>query len=209
MASFVHPTSIVEEGASLGPDVFVGPFCHVRAGAVLGAGCVLGQGSYVAGSVRIGDRTRVQNGVSLFDGVEIGAEVFLGPHCVFTNVREPRACVSRRAAFDRIRVGVGATVGANATLLPGVTLGPHAFVGAGAVVTRDVDAYTLVRGNPARPAGHRSRHGAALRFHDFLATCTLSGWRYALEGGRVRCLDHDDLAPLGARVALEDLPGHG
>jgi UDP-2-acetamido-3-amino-2,3-dideoxy-glucuronate N-acetyltransferase len=208
-APFVHASSVVEEGAVLGAGAFVGPFCHVRAGAVLGEESVLGQGCYVAGSVRIGDRTRIQNGVSLFDGVELEAEVFLGPHCVFTNVREPRAAVSRRGAFERILVRTGATVGANATILAGVTLGPHAFVAAGAVVTRDVGAYVLVRGNPARPVGHRSRHGAALRFEENRATCTLSGWRYVMDETRVRCLDAGDLAPIGARVRLEDLGRHG
>lgn len=210
-STFVHPTSVIEDGAELGEGAFVGPFCHVRSGAVVGAGCVLGQGCYVAGSVRVGDRARVQNGVSLFDGVVIEAEVFLGPHCVFTNVRAPRAAISQRGAFDRIRVGVGATVGANATILPGVTVGPHAFVAAGAVVTREVEAYVLVQGNPARPAGYRSRHGSALRFEGapaLHAVCTLSGWRYVLDEGRVRCLDFDDLAPLGERVRLEDLARH-
>jgi UDP-2-acetamido-3-amino-2,3-dideoxy-glucuronate N-acetyltransferase len=213
-ATFVHPSSVVEEGAVLGAGTFVGPFCHVRAGAVIGAGCVLGQGCYVAGSVHVGDRARVQNGVSLYDGVTIEAEAFLGPHCVFTNVDAPRAAVDRRARFGRIRVGLGATVGANATLLPGVTLGPHAFVAAGAVVTRDVAAYALVVGSPARPSGHRSRHGAPLRFEgrgdgEVLAVCTISGWRYARAAGAVRCLDFDDDAPLGARVTLGDLGGAG
>jgi UDP-2-acetamido-3-amino-2,3-dideoxy-glucuronate N-acetyltransferase len=209
-APVVHATSVVEEGAVLGEGCFVGPFCHVRAGAVVGQGCVLGQGCYVAGSVRIGDRARVQNGVSLYDGVTIEAEAFLGPHCVFTNVSAPRAAVDRRGAFERIRVGLGVTIGANATILPGVTLAPHAFVAAGAVVTRDVPAYTLVAGNPARAAGHRSRHGAPLRFDGgdgANAICALSGWRYGRAEGVVRCLDFDDLAPLGARVRLDDLEG--
>ena len=207
-APFVHATSVVEEGAEVGDGTFVGPFCHVRAGAVLGRGCVLGQGCYVAGSVRVGDRARIQNGVSLYDGVTIEAEAFLGPHCVFTNVVAPRAVVDRRGSFGRIHVGLGATIGANATVLPGVTLAPHAFVAAGTVVTRDVAAYALVAGNPARPAGYRSRHGAPLRFSgapELHAICTLSGWRYALVDGGVRCLDFDDGAPLGARVQLLEL----
>jgi UDP-2-acetamido-3-amino-2,3-dideoxy-glucuronate N-acetyltransferase len=200
MTATVHPTSIVEDGATLGEGTFVGPFCHVRAGAVIGAHCVIGQGAYVAGSVVIGDRTRVQNGVSLFDGVRIDDEVFLGPSCVFTNVNEPRAIVDRRGQFASTHVRTGATVGANATILPGVTLGLHAFVGAGAVVTGDVHAYELVVGSPARVVGHRSRHGAALAFEGSDALCMLSGLRYRREGDRVRCLDADDAAPWGRRV---------
>jgi UDP-2-acetamido-3-amino-2,3-dideoxy-glucuronate N-acetyltransferase len=199
----VHPTSIVEAGASIGAGTFIGPFCHVRSGAVVGADCVIGQGCSIAGSVRIGDRTRVQNGVSIFDGVSIDDEVFLGPSCVFTNVREPRAIVDRRGLFAATVVRTGVTVGANATVLPGVTLHLHAFIGAGAVVTADVRAYEQVVGTPARVTGYRSRHGALLVFANEDAVCTFSGWRYRREDGGVRCLDAEDSAPLGARVLAQ------
>lgn len=204
MATFVHPSSIVESGVELGDDAFVGPFCHLRSGARLGRGVVLGQGCYVAPRVVIGDGCRVQNGVSLFDGVVLEAEVFVGPNCTFTNVREPRAMVDRRGSFLTTRVRLGATLGANATVLPGVTVGLHAFVGAGAVVTRDVGAYELVTGSPARTTGHRSRHGAALAFTGDEATCPLSGLRYRIEEGRVSSVAGDDEQPWGTRVRLED-----
>ncbi len=203
MGSFVHPASIVEEGVVLGEDVFVGPFCHLRAGARLGAGVVLGQGCYVAPSVVVGDRCRVQNGVSLFDGVELEAHVFVGPNCTFTNVREPRAMVDRRGCYARTLVRLGATLGANATVLPGVTVGIHAFVAAGAVVTRDLDPYVLAVGSPARVRGYRSRHGSALRFASGEAICTLSGLRYVLEDGRVRSAAGDDDRGWHERVRVD------
>jgi UDP-2-acetamido-3-amino-2,3-dideoxy-glucuronate N-acetyltransferase len=203
MASFVHASSIVEAGVDLGEDVFVGPFCHLRAGARVGRGVVLGQGCYLAPSAVVGEMCRVQNGVSLFDGVVLEGQVFVGPNCTFTNVREPRAMVDRRGAYERTFVRLGATLGANATVLSGVTIGLHAFVGAGAVVTRDVDPYVLTLGAPATARGHRSRHGAALRFVSGEAICELSGLRYVLEGGLVRSANGDDEEPWPARVRLE------
>ncbi len=198
----IHATSVIEDGAVLGEGTYVGPFCHVRGGARVGRDCVLGQGCYVAPGVVIGDRSRIQNGVSLYAGVLVGDEVFLGPHCVFTNVREPRAIVDRRDQLGSIRLGVGASVGANATIVAGVELFPHAFVAAGATVTRSVAAYAVVAGVPARAQGFRSRHGEALVFVDGRARCGLGGLSYALEGGAVRCLDFPDDAPWGSRVRI-------
>jgi UDP-2-acetamido-3-amino-2,3-dideoxy-glucuronate N-acetyltransferase len=187
-APFVHPSAIVEPGAELGAGVHIWHFCHVRSGARIGAGSMLGQGCYVAGQVVIGARARVQNGVNLFDGVELGDEVFVGPNAVFTNVKHPRAFISRRDEYQPTRVRRGATVGANATLLPGITLAEYAFVAAGSVVTRDVPAYGLVRGVPARQVGWVSRAGERLRFEGDSARCPRTGERYQLDGTAVLAL---------------------
>jgi len=156
------------------------------AGAALGAGTQLGQGCFVGRDVRVGERVRVQNHVNLFEGVELEDEVFVGPSATFTNVNAPRAHVSKRAEFERTLVRRGATIGANATVLPGVELGEHAFVAAGAVVTRDVPAYALVVGVPARVAGYVSRHGERLTFREGTATCPATGERYELTPNGVR-----------------------
>ena len=160
--AWVHPTAVVDEGATLGAGTKVWHFAHVCDRAVVGAGCVLGQGAFVAPGVVIGDGCRIQNHVSVYDGVVLEDEVFVGPSAVFTNVRTPRAHVSRKDAFVPTRVGRRATIGANATIVCGVTLGAGAFVAAGAVVTRDVPPYVLVQGAPARPAGFRCDCGLAL-----------------------------------------------
>lgn len=180
-APFVHPSALVEPGAELGAGVSVWHFSHVLGGARIGAGSMLGQGCYVASKVVLGAGVRVQNGVSLYDGVELADEVFVGPNAVFTNVKYPRAFVSRKEEYLPTRVGRGATIGANATLLPGITLGEYAFVAAGAVVTRDVPAYCLVSGVPARRAGWVSRAGERLRFDGAHASCPRTGERYRLE----------------------------
>lgn len=182
---FVHPSAIVEPGAELGAGVQIWHFCHVLSGARIGARSMLGQGCFVGGRARVGEGVRVQNGVSLYDGVELDDEVFVGPNAVFTNVKHPRAFVSRKSEFEPIRVRRGSTIGANATLLAGVELGEYAFVAAGAVVTRSVAPYALVRGVPARPDGWVSRAGERLRFESGSATCPRTRERYELAGQRV------------------------
>jgi UDP-2-acetamido-3-amino-2,3-dideoxy-glucuronate N-acetyltransferase len=184
--ALVHPTAVVDDGATIGAGSKVWHFCHVMAGARVGADCVLGQNCYVADGVRIGDRVRVQNNVSLYDGVELEDDVFVGPSVVFTNVKNPRASVDRKAEYARTLVRQGATLGANATILCGVTLGRWSFVAAGAVVTHDVDDFRLVMGAPARPVGWVSRHGAELRVGgDGRATCPATGESYRTEGGKL------------------------
>jgi UDP-2-acetamido-3-amino-2,3-dideoxy-glucuronate N-acetyltransferase len=156
---FVHASSIVDEGAVLGPGTRVWHFCHISSTARVGAGCVLGQNVYVGPKVNIGDGSKIQNNVSLYEGVTLEEEVFLGPSCVFTNVLTPRAFLDRRDEFRPTLVKRGASVGANATILAGVTIGEYALVGAGAVVTRDVPPHTVVMGNPARVVGTVSESG--------------------------------------------------
>ena len=149
MALSVHPTAVVDAGAVLGDGCRVWHFVHISAGARIGRDCSFGQGVYVGDDVLIGDRVKVQNNVSVYDAVTLEDEVFCGPSMVFTNVHNPRAAVPRRHEYRRTRVRRGATLGANCTIVCGVTIGEHAFVGAGAVVTRDVEPWTVVAGNPA------------------------------------------------------------
>ncbi len=159
---FVHPSAVIDAGAVLGPGTKVWHFAHVCAGARVGAGTVLGQGCYVGPGVEIGPGCRIQNHVSVYEGVTLAEEVFVGPSAVFTNVRNPRAHVSRRGEFAPTRVARRVTIGANATIVCGVSLGEGAFVGAGAVVTRDVAPRSLVLGTPARPRGHACDCGERL-----------------------------------------------
>lgn len=186
---FVHETAAVDPRAVLGEGTKVWHFCHVMAGAQIGKRCILGQNVMVARGVVIGDGVKVQNNVSLYAGVTVEDEVFLGPSMVFTNVINPRAFIERKDEFRPTLVKRGATIGANATVLCGVTIGRYALVGAGAVVTRDVPDHALVLGNPARRAGWVSRSGESLG-PDLV--CPRTGERYREGAG--------GLVPLEDRV---------
>lgn len=185
MAYFAHPSAIIDPGADIGADTKIWHFCHISAGAVIGSQCVLGQNVFVADGVTLGDGVKVQNNVSIYTGVVCEDQVFLGPSMVFTNVINPRSFVQRKHEFRNTLVKCGASVGANATILCGVTLGYYCMVGAGAVVTRDVPDYTLVTGIPARQSGWVSRYGQTLVFKNGTAICPESGEKYALEHGIV------------------------
>ncbi len=176
MAAVVHASAIVDPGAQLGEGTQVWHFAHVCAGARIGAHCSLGQGVFVGNDVRIGDHVKIQNHVSVYEGVTLEDEVFVGPSAVFTNVRTPRAHVSRRGEFGPTRVGARATIGANATIVCGTTLGEAAFVAAGAVVTRPVPPRALVMGSPARPRGWACDCGEPLRAST--GPCPRCGARY-------------------------------
>ncbi len=182
-APIVHPTATVEAGATIGAGTRIWHYCHVMAGAVIGSGCSFGQGCHVARGALVGSRVKVQNNVSIYEGVELEDDVFVGPSAVFTNVRNPRAEVCRKHAYRKTRVERGATVGANATVLPGVTIGRYAFVGAGAVVTHDVAPHALVLGSPARAVGWMSRQGYRLAFDDRGAALCPGGDHYELRDG--------------------------
>lgn len=182
----IHPSAILGEGALVGRDTKIWHYCHVMAGARIGARCVLGHAVFVGVGVVIGDGCRIQNHVSVFEGVTLEDDVFVGPGATFTNVKTPRAFVRRRHEFMSTRVRRGATIGANATILPGVELGRWSFVAAGAVVTRSVPDYGLALGTPARHVGWMSRHGERLQLDSAgLARCPATGEVYHLQGDRL------------------------
>ena len=188
----VHPSAIVDDGAILGPGCRVWHWVHISAGARIGAGCSFGQGVYVGNDVLIGDQVKIQNNVSVYDAVTLEDDVFCGPSMVFTNVYNPRSAVIRKGEYRRTLVKRGATLGANCTIVCGSTVGEHAFVAAGAVVNRDVKAYALMAGVPARQIGWMSRHGERLalpmRGNDE-ASCPATGERYRLAGDTLTRLD--------------------
>ena len=188
MASSIHPSAFVDTGAVLGADCRVWHFVHISAGARIGARCSFGQNVYVGNDVLIGDNVKIQNNVSVDDAVTLEDDVFCGPSMVFTNVYNPRSAVTRKTEYRRTLVRRGATLGANCTIVCGTTIGIHAFVGAGAVVNRDVPDFALVLGVPARHAGWMSRHGERLDLPltgTGLARCPSTADRYVLRDGTV------------------------
>jgi UDP-2-acetamido-3-amino-2,3-dideoxy-glucuronate N-acetyltransferase len=183
---FVHPSSYVDEGAEVGEGTRIWHFSHVMDGARVGRNCTIGQNVLIAGGAVVGDNVKIQNNVSVYDAVTLEDGVFCGPSAVFTNVINPRSHISRKNEYRPTLVRQGATVGANATVVCGHTIGRYAFVGAGAVVTEDVPDYALVYGNPARRQGWICECGVRLEPAADAATCASCGLRYRLEGGRLR-----------------------
>ncbi len=157
--SNIHPTAIVDEGARIGDGTFVWHWVHVCSGAVIGERCTLGQNVFVANNVVIGNNVKIQNNVSVYDNIRLGDDVFCGPGMVFTNVYNPRSAFSRKEEYKNTLVQNGASLGANCTIICGITIGRHAFVGAGALVNRDVKPFALMMGVPARQVGWMSRFG--------------------------------------------------
>lgn len=185
----IHPTAIVDPGAQIGDGTRVWHWVHVSAGARIGARCSLGQNVYVGNDVVIGSNVKIQNNVSVYDAVTLEDDVFCGPSMVFTNVYNPRSAVTRKGEYRRTLVRRGATLGANCTIVCGVTIGEYAFVGAGAVVNRDVPDFALMLGVPARQTGWMSRFGERLALPlegDAVAVCPQTGEKYRVSGGRCR-----------------------
>ena len=189
MEYFVHQSSYIDEGCHIGKGTKIWHFSHVMAGCSIGENCNIGQNVVISPEVRLGNNVKIQNNVSVYTGVVCEDDVFLGPSCVFTNVINPRSAVSRKSEYRPTVLKRGASVGANATIVCGHTLGEYCLIGAGAVVTKDVPAYALMTGNPARQRGWVSRYGEKLVFDDSgIAVCPATGERYRLTEGRVECL---------------------
>ena len=207
MAYSVHPTAIVDANVTIGDGTKIWHFAHICPGAKIGANCIFGQNTMVANDVVIGSNVKVQNNVAIYTGTEIEDDVFLGPSCVLTNVTNPRSQVKRHSLYERTVIRRGTTVGANATIVCGITLGRYSFIAAGAVVAKDVPDYGFVMGVPGRLKGWMSRHGHLLKFDDSgIAVCPESGFRYQLANGAVRCLTLDEEAPLPVELAEGIVP---
>lgn len=188
MSATIHPTAIVDEGAVIGAGSRVWHWVHICGGARIGERCSFGQNVFVGNDVVIGNNVKVQNNVSIYDAVTLEDDVFCGPSMVFTNVYNPRSAVTRKDEYRRTLIRKGATLGANCTIVCGVTVGDYAFVAAGAVINRDVKPYALMAGVPARQIGWMSAHGERLPLPlegDAVAECPVTGNRYRLSNGEV------------------------
>jgi UDP-2-acetamido-3-amino-2,3-dideoxy-glucuronate N-acetyltransferase len=183
---FVHASAVIDDDVELGEGTRVWHFVHVSRGARIGRNCVLGQNVFVGANVRLGDGVKVQNNVSIYEGVEVEDDVFLGPSCVFTNVLEPRAFIEKKSEFKPTRVGRGASVGANATVLCGHALGAYSLIGAGSVVRKGTRDYEVVVGNPAHSIGWACRCGVRLPTGVGERSCTACGLRYGVDATACR-----------------------
>jgi UDP-2-acetamido-3-amino-2,3-dideoxy-glucuronate N-acetyltransferase len=183
---FAHETAIIDDGCQIGKGTKIWHFTHIMSGCIIGENCNFGQNVVVSPAVVLGNNVKVQNNVSIYTGVICEEDVFLGPSMVFTNVVNPRSAVNRRGDYVKTIVGKGASIGANATIVCGHNIGAFSFIGAGAVVTKEVPAYALVVGNPARQAGWMSEYGHKLLFDEHgIAICPESNEKYTLENGKV------------------------
>lgn len=201
---FAHESSYVDQPCRIGAGTKIWHFAHVMKGATIGENCILGQNVNIAGEVVIGNNVKIQNNVSVYTGTVVEDDVFLGPSCVLTNVTNPRSQVNRHSLYEKTLIRRGATIGANATIVCGITIGRYAFIAAGTVVAKDVPDYALMVGVPARHRGWMSRHGVKLPAPDGegVMVCPESGLRYReVEAGVVRCLDLDEESALPEKLA--------
>jgi len=183
---FAHETAVIDQNCTIGEGTKIWHFSHIMSGCIIGDQCSIGQNVVISPEVRIGNRVKIQNNVSVYTGVICEDDVFLGPSAVFTNVINPRSAIIRKNEYKPTLVQKGATIGANATIVCGITIGKYAFVGAGAVVTKTIPDYALVVGNPARQTGWMSEYGHKLKFNQVgMAVCPESQERYMLENGTV------------------------
>lgn len=186
---FIHPTAVIDEGCQIGNGSKVWHFSHLMATSRIGANCSIGQNVFVASNVTLGDNVKVQNNVSIYEGVSCEDNVFLGPSMVFTNVINPRSAINRKSEYKTTKVKHGASIGANVTIVCGNDIGRFAFIGAGAVVTKEVKDYALVFGNPAVQKGWVSEYGHALTFENGIAKCPESGQKYKLSNDQVNPIE--------------------
>jgi UDP-2-acetamido-3-amino-2,3-dideoxy-glucuronate N-acetyltransferase len=200
---FVHESSYVDDNVEIGEGTKIWHFCHVQSGAKIGAKCIFGQNCNVGNDVIIGNNVKVQNNVSIYTGTTIEDDVFLGPSCVLTNVSNPRSQVIRHSLYEKTLIRRGATIGANAAIVCGITLGRYCFIAAGAVVTRNVPDYAFIVGVPGRQKGWMSRHGHILKpGPDGIMVCPESGFRYKeVSPGVLKCMDLHEEDPLPDKLA--------
>ncbi|MFH2108113.1 MAG: acyltransferase [Chrysiogenia bacterium] len=200
---FIHSSSFVDDNVTIGIGTKIWHFSHIQSGAKLGAKCILGQNVNIGNNVTIGDNVKIQNNVSVYEGITIESDVFLGPSCVLTNVSNPRSQVLRHSLYEKTLIRRGATIGANATIVCGITLGRYCFIAAGAVVTKDVPDYAFIVGVPGKQKGWMSRHGHVLKpGEDDLMICPESGFRYKeVSPGVLKCMDLNEEEPLPENLA--------
>ena len=202
---FKHESAYVDDPVDIGEGTKIWHFCHVQSGAKIGEKCILGQNVNIANDVVIGNNVKIQNNVAVYTGTVIEDDVFLGPSCVLTNVTNPRSQVKRHSLYEKILIKRGASIGANATIVCGITIGRYAFIAAGAVVAKDVPDYALMVGVPGRRTAWISRHGHILKNPDEngIMICPESGFRYKeVAPGVIRCLDLDEEAPLPENLTI-------
>jgi UDP-2-acetamido-3-amino-2,3-dideoxy-glucuronate N-acetyltransferase len=207
MTYFKHESAYVDDPCEIGDGTKIWHFSHIQKGVKIGKNCVFGQNTNVGNDVVIGSNVKVQNNVSIYTGTVLEDDVFLGPACVLTNVSNPRSQVNRHTLYERTLLQRGCSIGANATVVCGITIGRYAFIAAGSVVVKDVPDYALMMGVPAKQVGFMSRHGHRLVFgKGGDATCPESGFRYRIDNGVVRCLDLSEDTPLPSNLAMGTKP---
>lgn len=189
---FAHPSAIIDSPCNIGENSKIWHFVHICENATIGNNCILGQNVMIGSNITIGNNVKIQNNVSVYEGIVIEDDVFLGPSCVLTNISNPRSQIVRRNLYENILIKKGATIGANATITPNVTIGKYAFVAAGAVVTRNIPDYACFVGVPAKHYGWMSRHGHMLDFNEKFAECPESKWRYSISENVVKCDSYDE-----------------